>query len=85
MLITSVGSLFPRRSFRLATLIIAALGHGKLGLGFWLNRDLDMDLSLVRIKTDQAKYDLMIFQSADIRCACCNNVLPYSFRCVLIL
>jgi hypothetical protein len=50
------------------------LGYGKLGLGFWLNCDLDMDLPLVRIKTDQTKDDLMIVQSAFIRCACCNYV-----------
>ena len=50
------------------------LGHGKLGLGFWLNRNLDVDLPLVRIKTDQTKYDLMIFQSAYIRYACFKNV-----------
>ena len=54
--------------------VVQGLGDGKFGLGFWLNRDLDMDLSLVRIKTDQTKYDLMIFQSAYIRCACCDYV-----------
>ena len=74
MLITSVGNLFPRRSFRLISLVIRAFGIASIGLDFWLNCDLDVYLPLVRIKTDQTKDDLMIFQSAYIRCACCDYV-----------
>ena len=56
-----VGQFVSKTQFPLGLFDHRGLGHGKLGLGFWLDRDLDMDLPLVCIKTDQTKDDLMIF------------------------
>ena len=69
-----VGQFVSKTQFPLGLFDHRGLGHSKLGFGFWLDRDLDLKLPLVRIKTDQTKDDLMIFQSAYIRCACCDNV-----------